>query len=322
MRGNRGTRNNYTSAGYVAYNNTQQQFCPVPPRSNYKIYKPTISSIPINQQEAYQSRPFRPYYSIAEEERQRILAIRKAEEEEKERNRRLLAEHERMMRIREEQSLVNRPTQTRIPVARQPSISLEEMLAEIQRPPPSDNNTSIRRVNESSVNFLNTGFTQVNSTKDKDAEKRKSLYDRNIASVKELAKLNSEEPCSVCYDEDSENMLIMVCCKQFFCFACISAWWKEKKTCPACRISDPVFIEVTGKKAQKEILKIDEEDSITETIPEKQQKETITKVVSEKIIFEPEIILDYENESYSETTEEELKSDSETGEEENLKNSF
>ncbi len=73
-----------------------------------------------------------------------------------------------------------------------------------------------------------------------------------------MAKYKPKDACSVCYDDAPESMLIMVCCKQYFCFPCISAWWGQKKSCPACRVEDPVFVEVKGKlkwpKEEKNII--------------------------------------------------------------------
>ena len=296
------SRSDYRNIAYAPPSSSYNDYatgalCRVPPRSSYQIYgQPSagdgyLSNHP--RQQPYSPSPARyPYQrkinTIAEEERQRILSIRRDQEEERKRARALQEDHHRLLRLRAERGgrplppeprVVERRNERRrepprvnpdLPVQAQVAqvVAIErmrntrpddfdwnEMLDEIRRPPPDYNNVNVMRsTNESSVSMLRQDVVPVSGptrAEIKNAEKRKELYDRNIASVNELSGYKSEEPCSVCYDDESENMLIMVCCKQYFCFACISAWWKEKKTCPACRVSDPVFVEITGKKSRE-----------------------------------------------------------------------
>ena len=285
--------------------------CRVPPKSSYRVYSepsnrstagnyylngsgqsPTVNSYlngsgqspAVNSYLNRLGLPYRPssaHYpyqrkinTVAEEERQRILAIRRDQEEERRRNIALGEEHRRQQRLRAEREGRSLPPEERrnerrpppdlpIPAQAAQVISTEraqetspddfdwdEMLDEIRRSPP-DYVNGMRNSNASSVDMLRDDMVPISratKTEIKNAEKRKELYDRNIASVSEMAKHEREEPCSICYDDEAENMLIMVCCKQYFCFACISAWWKEKKTCPACRISDPVFVEMVAEE--------------------------------------------------------------------------
>ena len=293
-RGYQGYRNSIVPSIYGNYNQTVNSFdigsfCQVPQRTqkinynnhlmgnihqnNFQSYPEYGSQFQINNSQNYMIPDIsnKRIKTIAEEERQRILSLRRQEKEERERNKKLHEEHQRMIAIRREQTITTTSTQPRrnqrqrrnnsnLPVqaqeAQETALSQlerlvpnewEEMLSEIQRPPPNQNeNFVIRNINQNShIELINQ--ISVNNQTDENANKRQKLYDRNISSVKEMARHKSEDPCSVCFDDEPESMLIMVCCKQYFCFACISAWWKEKRTCPACRLTDPVFIEVGVK---------------------------------------------------------------------------
>ena len=285
--------------------------CKVPPRNSYAVVNQSVASnnyykdmeqqpMPLNTNLNNRTQPTSlntylnnvlspahfPYQryniTIAEEERQRILTIRRDQEEEFRRNQRLLEEHARLQQIRagetnSSESQVDQNIPSRVQVNQNTNrnqipnandFDWDEMLEEIVRPPPDYNyENDMRNINQSSRNLLDQNFVKVDNRLDKDSEKRKKLYDRNIDFVTEIAKYKWEEPCSVCYDEEPNNMMIMVCCKQYFCFACISAWWKEKKTCPACRMTDPVFIEITGK----EIRHQENSDNIKEKLNNKEE---------------------------------------------------
>jgi hypothetical protein len=195
------------------------------PGSSKKIFKEVRMPLHINNLKRVGGK----ISTIRDEERIRILALREQAKEDVERIKKNLEDHKRLLKIRKSEK-----TKTR-------NLDLDSILNEIRRPPPVPN---IREQNIRDI--TNTSLSNINS-------KQKELYEKNIESVKEMSQYKPKDPCSVCYDDDPESMLIMVCCKQYFCFACISAWWKEKKTCPSCRLDDPVFVEVVNKKERKNL---------------------------------------------------------------------
>lgn len=251
-------------------------FCPVPARNPYHQQTPA----PFN--------PYRRINTIAEEERLRILSLRKQAEEEAEQNRRLHEDHRRLMVLREKQN-----TERDQRIERQREIDVRERhLRGVEQAQREEREGSERRRSEREIRARNAAsdlnnFEIPDEWAEYEAEIRrpitasaeniraqnaqralqiqidkdqthKELYERNIGSVTEMAKYKPKDPCSVCYDDAPESMLIMVCCKQYFCFPCISAWWGQKKSCPACRVEDPVFVEVKGKlkwpKEEKNII--------------------------------------------------------------------
>lgn len=199
--------------------------------------------------------------TIEEEERKRIAEVSKQMKEDREQERKRKLEEEKIRKIREKQ---NKKTNSRnnnrnnnrnndrnhiinetdfginnnFDIDETENFSIESLLEEITRPPPRENLHSQNNSHIRSVIFSD-----------------KTYYDKNIKVVTELAKYKPEDYCSICYEDDFKNMLIMVCCKQYFCFDCISAWWKENKTCPSCRMEEPVFIEVTGTEPLPKELK-------------------------------------------------------------------
>ena len=45
----------------------------------------------------------------------------------------------------------------------------------------------------------------------------------------------SEEPCSICLNEDVKERGRIDCCDHFFCHSCIAQWGKVKNSCPMCK---------------------------------------------------------------------------------------
>lgn len=48
------------------------------------------------------------------------------------------------------------------------------------------------------------------------------------------SKIKDAKLCPICYD-NIENQMISKCCNTTYCFACLSMWLSEHKTCPHCR---------------------------------------------------------------------------------------
>ncbi len=83
----------------------QGEFCPVPAQSQVSPCQGHLfARNPYYQQTPAPFNPYRRINTIAEEERLRILSLRKQAEEEAEQNRRLHEDHRRLMVLREKQN--------------------------------------------------------------------------------------------------------------------------------------------------------------------------------------------------------------------------
>ena len=88
-----------------------------------------------------------------------------------------------------------------------------------------------------------------NESLDKIKLKIKNLEEK-ISGIK--SKLNDNNLCSICYDDNIENKAITMCCNTKFCIECISQWLHQKNTCPFCRepISNSNICVITNKKQE------------------------------------------------------------------------
>ena len=80
----------------------------------------------------------------------------------------------------------------------------------------------------------------------KEVNSEKKIRISNIKEIEAIAQKDHDNSCIVCF-EGGSNLLIMTCCKAYFCEECIYSWFKCQSSCPHCRFEDPVFVEVSGK---------------------------------------------------------------------------
>lgn len=75
-------------------------------------------------------------------------------------------------------------------------------------------------------------------------KKSNKLIGVNIEKIRTAAiSDNNDKNCIICFDI-KDPVIVMVCCKAYFCSECISTWLEQKSNCPHCRYKDPVFIEL------------------------------------------------------------------------------
>lgn len=70
--------------------------------------------------------------------------------------------------------------------------------------------------------------------------------------IENEVKIEDKEECSICYNDEKENEVIL-CCGHSFCEECIKSWEKINKTCPLCRKD---IKKINKKSLKKEYVKV------------------------------------------------------------------
>jgi hypothetical protein len=60
-------------------------------------------------------------------------------------------------------------------------------------------------------------------------------FQKQADSVQERVN-GTDSVCGVCFEETMHHMTITPCCANKFCFACVSRWVAQDRTCPTCRV--------------------------------------------------------------------------------------